>query len=68
MSYETLLEQAKRAVGAAPEAGVENLLDVVQVLSHHGPNTRLMATDRLAFLLAEYIEAPTQQAMRSSKH
>ncbi len=68
MNYQELLEMAKRAVSANPEAGVENLLDVVQVLGHHNPITRAIATDRLAFLLAEYIEAPVQQAARSAKH
>ena len=68
MTYQELLEQAKRAVSAGPEAGVENLLDVIQILNSHGPNTRLIATDRLAFLLAEFIEEPTQQAARAVKH
>lgn len=68
MTYEELLEQAKRAVSVSPDAGVENLLDVIQILNNHGPGTRLIATDRLAFLLTEYIEAPVQQAMRAAKH
>jgi len=68
MTYQELLEQCKRAVSAAPEAGVDNILDVIQLLNAHGPTTRLIATDRVAFLLAEFIEEPVQQAARAVKH
>lgn len=68
MTYSELLERCKRAVSATPDAGVENLLDVIQLLNAHGPGTRMIATDRLAFLLAEYIEEPAQEASRSVKH
>ena len=68
MTYEDLLEMAKRAVSISPDAGVNNLLDVVQVLNSHPPFTRNVAVERLVFLMAEYIEEPTQQAARSAKH
>ena len=68
MTYQELLEQAKRAVSAAPEAGAENLLDVVQILNSHAPFTRTVSCERLVFLLAEYLEASGQQALRATKH
>ena len=69
MTYEELLATCKRAASAAPEVPVESLLDVIQLVTlQHGPATRPFAADRLMFLLAEYIEAPTQQAMRAMKH
>ena len=68
MTYEDLLEMAKRAVSISPDAGVDNLLDVVQILNSHPPFTRNVAVERLVFLLAEYIEAVGQQALRSVKH
>ena len=68
MIYTELLAMAKRAVSASPEAGVESLLDVVQLLNAHGAMTRQIACERLVFLLAEYIEAVGQQALRAQKH
>jgi len=68
MTYDELLSMAKRAASVAPESA-DNLLDVVQVVTaNHGPATRPYAADRLMFLLAEYIEAPVQQSMRTVKH
>lgn len=68
MTYKELLEMAKRAVSISPDAPVDNLLDVIQILNNHGAMTRTIATDRLAFLMAEFIEEPIQQASRSTKH
>ena len=68
MTYEELLGMCKRAVSASPEAGVENLLDVVQLLNSHNVFTRQIACERLVFLLAEYLEASGQQSLRAVKH
>lgn len=68
MTYDELLEMSKRVVSAAPQAEATNLLDVVQLLNLHGPQTRAIAADKLATLLSEFIEEASQQAARATKH
>jgi hypothetical protein len=68
VTYQDLLGMCKRAASVSPEAGVENLLDVIQILNNHSPFTRSIAVERLVFLMAEFIEEPTQIAARAVKH
>lgn len=69
MDYKDFLLTCKRAASIPDEAPCENLLDVIQfVTQQHGPATRPFASDRLMFLMAEYLEEPMQQAARAVKH
>ena len=65
MTYDDLLAQCKRAISVAD---ADSLLEVVQALNHHSPFNRQMACEKIAFLMAEFIEEPVQQAARSTKH
>jgi len=67
--HDIFLDRCKRAASMPDEAPAESLLDVVLFVTvNHGPATRQFATDRLMFLMAEYIEEPMQQAARAAKH
>lgn len=67
MKYEELLVYCQHAVSAAPESG-ETLLDVIALLDHHAPFSRHIACEKIAMRLAEFIEEPIQQSLRSTKH
>ena len=66
MTYTELLEQCRRAVCAQGDIG--NLQEAVQALNYHTPFNRQIACEKIAFLLAEYIDAPAQEAARAVKH
>lgn len=66
MTYDELLAQCKRAVCMQTDA--ESLLEVVQALNYHTPFNRQMACEKIAFLMAEFIEEPVQKAARPRVH
>lgn len=67
MTYQELLDYCRRAASVDPTT-TESLLEVVQALNHHTPFNRQLACEKIAFLMAEFIEEPTQQAARSARH
>lgn len=66
MTYNELLDMCRQAICMRDD--VTSLSEVIQALNYHTPFNRQIACEKIAFLLAEFIEDPAQKAARPRVH